>query len=134
MSGPDTLLTILQNCVDDPMWADHVEMPKRILRIVIERLRNGAQASAVPEDQGRLADWLLHMQGTFKFLENDPIVQEHIAFLRRSEAWIRGLSISSTQNSPPLLRASQNTAERDPSVMSGCGGGETHSSADGKSP
>jgi hypothetical protein len=44
----DKLLKILQDSVDDPMWADHVEMPKRILRIVIERLRGDAQGRQVP--------------------------------------------------------------------------------------
>jgi hypothetical protein len=39
----DKLIKILQDSVDDPMWPDHVEMPKRILRIVIERLSNPAQ-------------------------------------------------------------------------------------------
>jgi hypothetical protein len=41
------------------------------------------------EEITRLADWLLHMQGTFKFLEHDPVIKDHITFLKRSESWIR---------------------------------------------
>jgi len=40
-------------------------------------------------DVVRLADWLLHMQGTFSFLMHDPIIKEHVGFLKRSEDWLR---------------------------------------------
>lgn len=41
------------------------------------------------DDVTRLADWLLHMQGTFEFLMQDSIVKDHVAFLKRSEEWLR---------------------------------------------
>jgi hypothetical protein len=48
------------------------------------------------DEKTKLADWLVHMQGNFDCIANDPIVREHIAFLKRSEAWIR--SLVSSQN------------------------------------
>lgn len=50
MSDDAKLLKILRDSVDDPMWADHVEMPKRILRIVIDRLRAGPAATPTPQE------------------------------------------------------------------------------------
>lgn len=43
MISREELLTKLQLCVDDPMWPDHVEMPKQLIRIVIEQLTRHAQ-------------------------------------------------------------------------------------------
>lgn len=56
------LLAKLQLSVDDPMWANHVEMSKRLLRTVIEQLRSDAQAEETIE---RLRDALgaNHPQG-----------------------------------------------------------------------
>lgn len=39
--------------------------------------------------------------------------------------FLQASTLPSTQSSPPQVRASQNTAERDPSVMPDSGGGET---------
>jgi len=35
----DALVTLLQSYADDPMWADHAEVSKRVLRLAIERLQ-----------------------------------------------------------------------------------------------
>ncbi len=48
MNSRQELLEKLQLCIDDPMWADHVEMPKRLLRIVIEHLNAVAQRPLEP--------------------------------------------------------------------------------------
>ncbi len=39
----------------------------------------------------RLADWLIDMQNNFIFkgLEGDPVVKEHVAFLKKAEVWLR---------------------------------------------
>ena len=41
------------------------------------------------DDKLKLADWLMHMQGNFECIASDPIVRDHISFLKRAEAWIR---------------------------------------------
>lgn len=62
------------------------EMPnKEALANTIEHYTR-APVELLPE---RLANWLKHMQGTFDFLRNDPIVQEHIDFLVEAETWVR---------------------------------------------
>jgi hypothetical protein len=42
------LICELQNAVDDPMWPDHVEMPKRTLRAVVSAL--AASKVTAPSD------------------------------------------------------------------------------------
>ena len=39
MSAPDDLIDKLRDCATDPMWIDHAEVPKSLLREAIDELR-----------------------------------------------------------------------------------------------
>ena len=63
--GVRPLAERLQACIDDPMWADHAEVPKTLLRQVAEELtllHVGDQES-----------WLVSAQGNRYDLSDDPL-------------------------------------------------------------
>jgi hypothetical protein len=41
------------------------------------------------DDRAALANWLAHMRNGFEFIRSDSVVQDHLSFLTRSEAWVR---------------------------------------------